>query len=110
LSDMLLGVVRQLVVGQGKVPLGGLFAPLRLTDISYLWSLELWGLFTSRHNRHWRIYTLALLAPSLVILAALVGPASAMLMIPRTETHGMWKGLVLMDAQSTLFPQRVASL
>ena len=107
ISILLLGLVRQQLVGAGSLPLGGLMAPLRLTDISYLWSLELWGFWTSRHLRGWRTYILAGLVPAFVILAALVGPSSAVLMIPRPVNDSMMEYLVIMDSQNALFPQKV---
>jgi hypothetical protein len=104
LATILLNIVRQQIVENRDLPLGGLLAPVRTIDVSYLWSLELWGAVTS--NR-WLWRRKLLLLPLIfvtTILAALVGPAGAVLMVPRQITSSYGQYLTILDPQSNLFP------
>jgi hypothetical protein len=82
LMAILTDVIRREVLGEG-VPFGILFAPLQLSNLQYLWSLEFWGAIVSK-DIPWRRRTrLVLLVLPIFILAATVGPSSAVAMIPR---------------------------
>lgn len=70
----------------GFVPLGALSGALQATQLSYLWSLDFWSMFhfdtnTSRERKVRRVFMVAAI-PALLVLTALVGPSSAVLMIP----------------------------
>lgn len=111
LATILLGAVRISLTLDQPVALGVVSAPLRTTDVSYLWSLDLWGAVTSHTARRWHNLFLYALAVATVILAALVGPSGAVLLIPRSvslATRGEW--LILMDSRTTMFPQIVEDL
>jgi hypothetical protein len=65
------------------LPLGFLFAPTQVSTVSYLWSLDYWSALTAPGiSRKSRLVT-GLLAFLALALAALVGPSSAVAMIPR---------------------------
>jgi hypothetical protein len=66
------------------VPLGALSGAVQATQLSYLWSLGVWSLFTSNtfHGRRWQRTGMIIAIPALLISTALVGPSSAVLMIP----------------------------
>lgn len=72
------------VLGQG-VPLGALFSGLQLTQASYLWSTEFWSTITSDHLPLGRRSGLIAIIVSSIYLAAVVGPSSAVLLIPRLD-------------------------
>ena len=109
LATILLSIVRRHVLGAG-LPLGALFAPSRTTDVSYLWSLEFWGSVTAKRRFGWRMVMLLILIPLFVVLAAVVGPSTAVLIVPRSIDFPTHQYLVLLDSNSDLFPDTVNSL
>lgn len=66
------------------VPLGALSAIAQVTQLSYIWSLDFISLFVSPALYGWRRVLFAIAIPTLLISTALVGPSSAVLMIPRS--------------------------
>lgn len=77
----------QLAFGNG-LPFGAFLSALQITQISYLWSTELWSsLFVSSKSFQLRS-KLALLAMVIIcgLISATAGPSSAVLLIPR-QTH-----------------------
>lgn len=77
-------VRHEMLLGQG-LPLGALFSALQVSQVSYLWSMEYWGLICSQHfPLRKRLYMMFVITIA-VILAATVGPSSAILLIPRLE-------------------------
>jgi len=109
LATILLSIIRREAIAK-VLPFGAIFAPLRSADVSYLWSLEYWGLATSMRTKRGRKATLAVLIPVFVALGTVVGPSSAVLMLPRLVMHSGDQYLVVLDSNSTLFPQVVQSL
>jgi hypothetical protein len=82
LADMLLYAIRWQIVRNQDLPLGGLVAPLRTTDISYLWSMEFWGSLTSKSWRSYHKACLGFLIFAIILIAALVGPSRAVAIVP----------------------------
>lgn len=74
----------QLTVGSG-LPFGAFLSGLQITQISYLWSTELWSsLFVSSTTFHLgRKLTLLAMVTICGLIAATAGPSSAVLLIPR---------------------------
>ena len=70
--------------GKG-LPFGAMFSGLQISQASYLWSMEFWGSIYSTHLPIRRRITLILVVTIAIILAATVGPSSAILLIPRLE-------------------------
>jgi hypothetical protein len=85
LVEVLLCDVRTGVI-DGNIPLGALSSATRATQLSYLWSLDFVSIFTSPALHGWRRAALLLAIPFLLVLTSLVGPSSAVLMIPRPDT------------------------
>ncbi|OAP61639.1 hypothetical protein AYL99_03842 [Fonsecaea erecta] len=104
LAVILLDAIRWHMVRNEDLPLGGLVAPLRATDVSYLWSLELWGSLTSKSWRGYRKTYLGLLILATVVLAALVGPTGAVAIVPRQITHSTGKYLNILNPLDDIFP------
>lgn len=69
---------------ENVVPFGALSGAIQATQLSYLWSLDYFSVwqFKSFRGRRKAIFVVAL--PMLIGLTALVGPSSAVLMIPRS--------------------------
>lgn len=107
LADIYLSFIRRWLLGSEGIPLGSLFGPLQTTSISYLWSLEFWGSLTSGRQRFLRRLLLAIITFVIIILAALIGPSGAVLMIPRPLTVTQSVGVAVYDSEATLFPQNV---
>ncbi|KAL8766355.1 MAG: hypothetical protein Q9194_006285, partial [Teloschistes cf. exilis] len=79
---------RELALGNG-LPFGLLFSGLQVSQISYLWSMELWGAIKTDCLRPVRKIALFALVAGGLLLAAMSGPASAILLIPRQQS---WSG------------------
>ena len=67
------------------LPFGFLFSGLQITQVSYLWSMELWGALKAGALNLWRRIALFVLLAGCILLAATSGPASAVLLIPRQQ-------------------------
>lgn len=85
LTTILLTYIRyELALGVG-LPFGALFSGLQITQISYLWSLEFWGSISASKIPIRQRLCFLMMALITILLAATVGPASALAMIPRLE-------------------------
>jgi hypothetical protein len=67
----------------GFVPIGLLSGAVKATQLSYIWSLDYLSIFKSSAFRGWRKSFFAIAIPALMLLISVVGPSSAILMIPR---------------------------
>lgn len=85
LSAVIFSYVRyELMLGDG-IPFGALFSGLQVSQASYLWSMEFWGtLFSKSVSLKRRLLLLVVVAAS-VFLAAVAGPSSAVLLVPRLD-------------------------
>jgi hypothetical protein len=82
IMEVMFCIVRSEAVN-GYVPLGALSGVVQAPQLSYLWSLDFLSTFTSANTfQGWRRVAIAIAMPVLLILTALVGPSSAVLMIP----------------------------
>ena len=85
LATLALAYIRhELLFGKG-LPFGALFSGLQVNQISYLWSSELWGSIGSKSFSIWKRLILLILITLVSVLAATVGPATAVLLIPRRD-------------------------
>lgn len=107
LANILLHLVRYQLLGQDGLPLGSLLGPYSITNVSYLWSLELWGGMTSGHIRLKQRLVLSMAIITTILLAALVGPSIAVLLIPRPIDSSIGQYLTLLDDEATLFPKAI---
>jgi hypothetical protein len=85
LVEALLSIIRAEAVNR-YVPLGALSVVMQPAQLSYLWSLDFISVFRSSALPGWRRAALILTVPVIMILTSLVGPSSAILMIPRPGT------------------------
>ncbi len=74
----------EMALGQG-LPLGALFSGLQISQASYLWSMEFWGSICSQSLPTRRKIGMVLIVSVAIVLAATVGPSSAILLIPRLD-------------------------
>ncbi|KAF5870086.1 uncharacterized protein Bfra_010232 [Botrytis fragariae] len=86
LSSMVLSLV-QYIIFQAGVPIGSLFIAFRITDLTSLSSPEFWASLTADRSLDGRtsLGFLCLLTVFSTILAAVSGPASAILMLPSLD-------------------------
>jgi len=108
LAEIVLSIVRSQMM-EGYLPLGALSVSTQAMHLSYLWSLDLLAAVTSQSFRGRRKALFVCLVPLLVLLTALVGPSSAVLMIPRA---GMSSRPIVVHWRSTsdedaIFPSRL---
>jgi hypothetical protein len=85
LTEVLLCLIRTRLV-DGFVPLGALACVMQATQLSYLWSLDFFSIFRSRALKGWRRVFLITAISVIVGLISVVGPSSAVLMIPRPNS------------------------
>ena len=96
--------------GQG-LPFGAMFSGLQISQASYLWSMEFWGSIYSTHLPIRRRTTLTLVVTSAIVLAAAVGPSSAILLIPRLEYWPAGATDIWLNVTSQeLWPNRLVNL
>ncbi|KAK6069974.1 hypothetical protein SCUP234_10389 [Seiridium cupressi] len=107
LGIILMSIVRYQLFKESGLPLGSLLGPYSVTDVTYLWSLELWGSLLSKHARLWQRLVTALAIAATVVLASLVGPSIAVLLIPRPIDYATGHYLQMLDDQATIFPGQV---
>ena len=81
LTVIIFTMLRRKLVSDTKVPLGALFSGFEFANIQYLWSRELWGSFVPMAQACGWFYVFSLVLATLIV--PLIGPASALLMIPR---------------------------
>lgn len=107
LAVIVFSYVRHVLFSGDALPIGALLSGLQLTQVSYLWSMELWGIASSKipQRRKLAVMTLIIVA---VLLASTVGPSSAILLIPNLNywpagsTH-IWLNITSQD----LWPSRL---
>ena len=96
--------------GQG-LPFGAMFSGLQISQASYLWSMEFWGSIYSKHLPIRRKISLILVVTSAIVLAAAVGPSSAILLIPRLEYWPAGATDIWLNVTSQeLWPDRLVNL
>ena len=88
-------------LGQG-LPFGALCLDLQVSQLNYLWSMEFWGSICSKHLPIRRRIRMAVIITLAFILAATVGPSSAILLIPRldywpAESTDIWLNITAQD-------------
>jgi hypothetical protein len=111
IAAILLSYIRSEVIDQGKTPFGSLFAGIQVSQISYLWSPEFIGTLTATCLSKQRKIKLASMIILSILLAASVGPSSAILMLPRNINIQVGKAIVSIapEAQESLFPIQLTS-
>jgi len=82
IAAILLSHVRYEITQNGCIPFGSLFAPSQISSIGYIWSAEMFGTFKSTGMGWVRKSALILHTVFAIVLAAVVGPSSAILMLP----------------------------
>ncbi|KAL8947621.1 MAG: hypothetical protein Q9222_006119 [Ikaeria aurantiellina] len=81
LAVIVFGYVRHVLFSGRALPIGALLSGLQLTQLSYLWSMELWGIASSNIPLRRRLGIIMVIIVT-VSLASTVGPSSAILLIP----------------------------
>ena len=85
LSAVIFSYVRyELMLGDG-IPFGALFSGLQVSQASYLWSMEFLGTVSSRTISTKRKLRLLSVVAASIFLAAISGPSSAILLVPRLD-------------------------
>ena len=96
----------EISLGNG-LPFGALFSALQISQASYLWSMEFWGSILSKHLSTRRRIGMILVMTTAIVLAATVGPSSAILLIPRLDYWPAGTTHIWMNATSQdLWPDR----
>jgi hypothetical protein len=87
------------------MPFGAVFSGLQVTTLSYLWSLEFWGSFTSPHLRGRRKIVFLTFVPLSILLATVVGPSLAIALIPRHVDFPAGRTWIWLNiTQNEMFP------
>ncbi|POS71836.1 hypothetical protein DHEL01_v209763, partial [Diaporthe helianthi] len=110
LATAIMGIVRAQVMSAHGIPLGLLSSPFRFNEIAYFWSPSfLFGTMSIQGRP--RAVAIALLLLSCGFLAAVVGPSTALLIIPYTDNNWPAGGtdFWLVGSDDTLWPDRLNS-
>ena len=85
LTSIVVHTVRRELLGKDGVPLGAIGGAFLFSSLSYFWSPELWGSFRAQAplSAKLRLYGLLFISG---LLAALAGPSTAVLIIPRDQS------------------------
>ena len=109
LSAVIFSYVRyELVLGDG-IPFGALFSGLQFSQVSYFWSMEFWGTVCSKTIPAKIKLRLLFVVAASIFLAAVTGPSSAILLVPRSDywpagSTDIWINIT----SSSLWPARLA--
>ena len=82
--DILVYFIRSQALN-GYIPLGALSGAAQASQLSYLWSLDFVAALGSRCVNVWRRAVFGLVFLILLVMITIVGPSSAVLMIPRPD-------------------------
>jgi hypothetical protein len=97
----------QYEISNRTIPFGTLFAALQVTTMSYLWSSEFWGGLTSPTMPNYRKFFFAVSVIFSMLLAAAVGPSSAIALIPREGTFSAGSTSVWLNMTAAqIFPAK----
>ncbi|KAK0115657.1 hypothetical protein ONS95_000073 [Cadophora gregata] len=109
IATILLSHIRYEITQGGRVPFGSLFAAAQISSIAFIWSPEMLGTMKSKGMIWIRRLVLVLHIVFAILLAASVGPSSAILMIPRPifPKFGECTG-TLPTAVENLYPSRMS--
>ena len=91
LAAILLDISLSAIVSDEGLPLGLATSGFTFSRVSYFWSLAFWGgiLGLSRSRSLKGATVVALMVTLAGLLATIVGPASAVLMLPRTNVSAL---------------------
>ena len=108
LAVVLFSYIRhEMVLGRG-LPLGSMFCALQVSQPSYLWSTEFWGSIASKNLAWRRKCRLIAFVFFSIVLAAVIGPSTAILLVPRLDywsagsTH-IWMNITADDLWPTRY-------
>ena len=111
LSAVIFSCVRyELLLGDG-IPFGALFSGLQVAQASYLWSMEFWGTVCSKKVPFKRRLRLLVVLTASVFLAAVAGPSSAILLVPRLDYWPAGSTNIWINVTSdSVWPNRLVNL
>lgn len=110
IMEVMLCIIRSEAMN-GFVPLGALSAATQPTQLSYLWSFDFLSIFTSDafRGRGWRRIGMIIAIPVLLISTALVGPSSAVLMVPDPNSPYMEHEWIMAYDEDHFYPTKLNS-
>ncbi|KAE8160474.1 hypothetical protein BDV40DRAFT_302286 [Aspergillus tamarii] len=79
--------VQYLLIHESAIPFGAIFTTFRVSQLSVLWSSELWAALTTKKFKGRLFLGFVLLVPFVILLASTVGPSSAIAMLPRQTIY-----------------------
>ncbi|KAK8099967.1 hypothetical protein PG999_010341 [Apiospora kogelbergensis] len=109
LSTTIMCTVRAEAMSKEGVPLGLLSSPFRFNNMNYFWSTAFLAGATARSKNWFRRVSVVLLIFACGVLAVVVGPSVALLMIPSTENAWPAGGtdFWLLGTSDTLWPDAI---
>lgn len=98
-------LLQYLLVFENFVPFGAVFSAYQVTSLYYLWSSEFFAALTTSEFSGATFVAFAFFVPFTILLAAAVGPSSAIAMQPRQVNFTLPSYQVSINASSEeLFP------
>ena len=87
-ATVILSYIRYQISAGNGMPFGAVLGSLQFTQVSYLWSAELWSAVTSKDFNPRKKFCFTVLIFICITVAATAGPSSANLLIAR---QGIWQ-------------------
>ncbi|KAI4139601.1 MAG: hypothetical protein L6R39_006202, partial [Caloplaca ligustica] len=107
LAVIVFAAMRHIVFNGDTLPIGAMLSGLQLTQVSYLWSMELWGVAFSAIPLRRKLTVITIIVVA-VLLASTVGPSSAILLIPNLNYWPAGSTHVWMNVTATeLWPSSI---
>ncbi|KAE8152753.1 hypothetical protein BDV25DRAFT_137561 [Aspergillus avenaceus] len=106
ITTIAMGYLLYVLTSEKPVPFGALFSIYNTTQVGYLWSKEFIASITSQGFPVMMKITFVLMMIASILLAAVVGPASAIAMVPRYVNYTLPDRAAIVRAET---PQPFAS-
>ena len=100
LAVTVLSYLRRQVITEFGIPFGALLGGVQFLQISYLWSVEFWSSILSQQFRIWSKFCFFILILLCTLIAAVAGPSSATLLIPRQDSWPLKSFNLFLNATS----------
>lgn len=109
IATIAMTAIRQRLLVSQPTSFGSLLVGIQITDVAKLWSLEFWGLVTTPYMSLAAKLPLSILIACCIMLAASVGPSSAILMLPRPLYYTIWHGIAYFYADQDALPTKLTA-
>ncbi|KAF6844358.1 hypothetical protein CMUS01_01132 [Colletotrichum musicola] len=110
LSTMMFTFIRHEITKGRGLPLAAFFAPTDFRSLSFVWSDEFLALLTSRFSSVWKKVAFLALSVLCCLLAAVVAPSAATILLPANDWYTIGGTRVFLDTpHEDVFPLNITA-